>query len=378
MNGQAPASAQGFPCVLWPQENLHQRFLDLFKDQNPSPFPGVVSPCLNRIFIAHLFGDSPEFSVKIVELVHKERVLVKNLPANSTEGSVRQLFQTYAALGGGGHGVSPLVEWLAWITQGFMGLPYGLEKPHWWSLINKLRSSFSIPPWEETVVVRTAMLNCIAYDMPFFWSGLVLLKIVLLNMYFIIFHSYVRIPWTNSKHFTFLHCERGFFNAFHRASVQNVLVDLLMKSCPSHTVFSSSRQWCLVPITTIAGIRMLPPVPGKHGLAAYITFKNLEEAEPKKTKLPKLAVRSVEVQHVVLGVGIVWNSRIKGNQCQICHFGCHFFGLPGQVGGGEHAQQSIERSSWTAVAWITDSWCSGVGEWWVLELKKLWLRCGFY
>ena len=67
------------------------------------------------------------------------------------------------------------------------------------------------------------------------------------------------------------------------------------------------------------------------------------------------------------------------------------FWLPGQVGGGEHAQQSIERSSWTAVAWITDSGCSGVGEWhvkacswkteklglWVLEIKKLWLRVWF-
>ena len=56
MNGQAPASAQGFPCVLWPQDNLHQRFLNLFKDQNPSPFPGqVVSPCLNRISL-HTFS----------------------------------------------------------------------------------------------------------------------------------------------------------------------------------------------------------------------------------------------------------------------------------------------------------------------------------
>ena len=63
-------------------------------------------------FIAQLFGGSPDVSaIKTVELVHpKERVLVKNLPANSTEGSVRQLFQTYAALGGGSDGVSPLVE----------------------------------------------------------------------------------------------------------------------------------------------------------------------------------------------------------------------------------------------------------------------------
>ena len=28
----------------------------------------------------------------------------------------------------------------------------------------------------------------------------------------------------------------------------------------------------------MAGIRMLPPIPGKNGLAAYITFQNLEEA----------------------------------------------------------------------------------------------------
>lgn len=105
-----------------------------------------------------------------------------------------------------------------------------------------------------------------------------------------------------------------------------------------------------------------------------------------------MAVKIVEVQHVVLGVGIVWNSRIKGNQCQIFWpFWVSFFWLPGQVGGGEHAQQSIERSSWTAVAWITDSRCSGVGEWhvkacswktaklglWVLEIKKLWLRVWF-
>ena len=62
-------------------------------------------------FITHLFGGSPELSaIEIHQLYHltwnmvhrKERVLVKNLPANSTEGSVRQLFQTYAALGGGG------------------------------------------------------------------------------------------------------------------------------------------------------------------------------------------------------------------------------------------------------------------------------------
>ena len=261
------------------------------------------------------------------------------------------------------------------------------EKPHhWWSLINKLKWNFSIPPWEEAVAFRTAMLNCTAYDMPSFWSGL-----VLLNMYFRIFHSYVRIPWTNSKHFTCLHCESGFSMLFIGHPSKTSLLTCWWNHV-LHIQFNSSRQWCFVPITT-AGIRMLPPVPGKHGLAAYITFKNLEEAEPKKTSLPKLmAVKIVEVQHVVLGVGIVWNSRIKGNQCQIFWpFWVSFFWLPGQVGGGEHAQQSIERSSWTAVAWITDSRCSGVGEWhvkacswktaklglWVLEIKKLWLRVWF-
>lgn len=181
----------------------------------------------------------------------------------------------------------------------------------------------------------------------------------------------------------------GFSMLFIGHLYKTSLLTCWWNPCPSHTVFSSSRQWCFVPITT-AGIRMLPPVPGKHGLAAYITFKNLEEAEPNKTNLPKLmAVKIVEVQHVVLGVGIVRNSRRKGNQCQIFWpFWVPFFWLPGQVGGGEHAQQSIERSSWTAVAWITDSGCSGVGEWhvkactwkteklglWVLEIKKLWLR----
>ena len=240
-------------------------------------------------FIAQLFGGSPDVSaIKTVELVHpKERVLVKNLPANSTEGSVRQLFQTYAALGGGSDGVSPLVEWLAF--PGSHGASWGFhmvlkEKPHhWWSLINKLRWNFSIPPWEETVAFRTAMLNCTAYDMPSFWSGL-----VLLNVYFRIFHSYVRIPWTNSKHFTCLHCESGSSMLFIGHPYKTSLLTCWWNPCPSHTVFS-----------TIAGIRMLPPVPGKHGLAAYITFKNLEEAEPKKTNLPKLmAVKIVEVQHV--------------------------------------------------------------------------------
>ena len=199
-------------------------------------------------FIAHLFGGSPDLSaIKILELVHpKERVLVKNLPANSTEGSVRQLFETYAALGGGGDGVSPLVEWLAF--PGSPGASWGFhmvlkEKPHhWWSLINKLRWNFSIPPWEETVAFRTAMLNCTAYDMPSFWSGL-----VLLNTYFRTFHSYVRIPWTNSTHFTCLHCESGFSMLFIGHQHKTSLLTCWWNPCPSHThsvFFLTSMMFC--------------------------------------------------------------------------------------------------------------------------------------